>query len=250
MRIQIVIPARDEAAHIEPLLRMLRPLTDLPLIVVDNASTDRTGEIAAAGGAVVVREETVGKGYAAIAGLKHAISERVFFCDADISGLERLHLQRILVVAGADEAPLVRLALGRRPETAPVTTLTAVPLLAAVGVDGLSEPLGGLFLADREFVLDQHLPGGWGFDVALTLAGIEAAGSVPEISVSGVTHRHKPLVEYGSMAREVAFAILAARGLIPWSHRDCVLCSQTALRAVGDIASSPPASGDSGPRSI
>lgn len=52
-------------------------------IVVDNGSTDGSAELAAALGAVVVREERRGFGAAAHAGLLAATAEFVAFCDCD-----------------------------------------------------------------------------------------------------------------------------------------------------------------------
>ena len=119
----------------------------------------------------------------------------------------------------------MRLAIGRTPEDAPVTTLTALPLLRAIGITAVNEPLGGLMLLDRDFALSQHLPGGWGFDVALTLAVLAGSGPVPELPVEGISHRRKPLQAYRGMSGEVVEAILAARGLSDWDHADCTLCN-------------------------
>ena len=67
--VEVVIPAFNEEASL-PLV-----LADLPrppagrVVVVDNASTDGTGAVAAAAGAEVVREERPGYGSACLAGL-------------------------------------------------------------------------------------------------------------------------------------------------------------------------------------
>ncbi|MBC8162849.1 MAG: glycosyltransferase family 2 protein [Roseiflexaceae bacterium] len=69
MRIGVIIPAYNEAASLP------RVLADIPrqhvdeIIVVDNASTDDTAEVARANGARVVREERLGYGYACAAGV-------------------------------------------------------------------------------------------------------------------------------------------------------------------------------------
>src|SRR5207344_963818 len=102
-----------------------------------------------------------------VAGIRAAAPGRVFLCDADIKGLTARSIGDLLELADGSQAPLVRLAIGRSPEDAPVTTLTALPVLGAFGIGRVSEPLGGLMLIERDFVLCQHLPGGWGFDVAL-----------------------------------------------------------------------------------
>ena len=53
------------------------------MIVVDNASTDRSAEVAAEHGAIVVREERPGYGSAYLAGLADARGEYVVMGDAD-----------------------------------------------------------------------------------------------------------------------------------------------------------------------
>ncbi len=68
-RVVVIIPARNEEASL-PLV-----LADLPhvgrVIVVDNASTDRTGSVAAQHGADVIHESRPGYGSACLAGLEH-----------------------------------------------------------------------------------------------------------------------------------------------------------------------------------
>ncbi len=53
------------------------------VIVVDNASTDRSAEVAARHGAIVVREERPGYGSAYLAGLAHARGDYLVMGDAD-----------------------------------------------------------------------------------------------------------------------------------------------------------------------
>ncbi len=53
------------------------------VIVVDNGSTDRSAEIAAAHGATIVREERHGYGSAYLAGLAHARGDYLVMADAD-----------------------------------------------------------------------------------------------------------------------------------------------------------------------
>ncbi len=71
-RIAAVIPALDEAPSIARVVGGLRALGVAGLedvIVVDNGSTDGTGDIARGAGATVVREERRGYGYACRAGV-------------------------------------------------------------------------------------------------------------------------------------------------------------------------------------
>jgi glycosyltransferase involved in cell wall biosynthesis len=86
MRISVIIPALNEE---EPIAAVVRACltTGLPdeVIVVDNGSTDRTGECARDAGAKVVAEPTPGYGRACVAGIRALSpeSEIVVFLDGD-----------------------------------------------------------------------------------------------------------------------------------------------------------------------
>ena len=86
--ISVVIPCLNEEEAVgrvvdqslEGIRRSGRPGE---VIVVDNASTDRSAEIAAQHGATVIREERPGYGSAYLAGLAHARGEYIVMGDAD-----------------------------------------------------------------------------------------------------------------------------------------------------------------------
>ena len=83
--ITVIMPALNEEEAIGGVLRSLPPWVD-DVIVVDNGSTDRTAQIAAAAGAVVVREERRGYGAACLRGIMHARQTSILvFMDADAS---------------------------------------------------------------------------------------------------------------------------------------------------------------------
>jgi cellulose synthase/poly-beta-1,6-N-acetylglucosamine synthase-like glycosyltransferase len=85
MRASIVIPAFNEEknlARVLPLVRQqLGPADEV--LVVDNASTDRTASVARSFNAEVVLESNRGRGRARNAGLKRARGEYIVFLDAD-----------------------------------------------------------------------------------------------------------------------------------------------------------------------
>ena len=63
-RIVVIIPAFNEEDSIGPVLRDIPTGLAEEVVVVDNASTDRTAERARQAGAVVLREERKGYGSA------------------------------------------------------------------------------------------------------------------------------------------------------------------------------------------
>ncbi|AQS66431.1 glycosyltransferase [Streptomyces pactum] len=224
---EFVIPARNESQRIGTVIADLRDThgADARIVVADNASDDGTAETAKVAGAdEVVHVGRVGKGFAATAAMKSCTGEFVMLCDADINGLDRMSVADLLAEVRHRGLPLGRLDLQRSPHDAPVTTLTASPLLHLLGVHGTREPLGGLMALDRDFVLDLHLPGDWGFDVALTLAALDRAGEVPERPAPHVTHRRRHLGTYRQMAEQVSAAVLRHHHLLPWDHGNCTRC--------------------------
>ena len=82
----VVIPAHDEAATVGDVVRGVRE-HGLPVVVVDDGSTDDTGEIARAAGAVVLRlPVNLGVGAALRCGFRYAVESgyRIAVqCDAD-----------------------------------------------------------------------------------------------------------------------------------------------------------------------
>lgn len=96
--ISVVIPAYNEEKYLPRCLTSLDgqtyPRQRFEVIVVDNASTDRTAEIAQEHGARVVREERKGVGRARQSGAEAAQGEIIAGTDADIDAppewLERI----------------------------------------------------------------------------------------------------------------------------------------------------------------
>jgi glycosyltransferase involved in cell wall biosynthesis len=81
MTVDVILPALDEERALPALLAALP--AGYRAIVVDNGSVDRTAEVAAAGGALVVRESRRGFGSACWSGLVAASTDVVCFMDAD-----------------------------------------------------------------------------------------------------------------------------------------------------------------------
>ncbi|WP_205754647.1 glycosyltransferase family 2 protein [Pseudarthrobacter sp. NamE2] len=83
--LSVVIPCKDDAAFLEHCLAALNAQTVVPLeiIVVDNNSSDDSGDVAARHGARVLVEKTPGIAAAASAGYDAAVGDVIVRCDAD-----------------------------------------------------------------------------------------------------------------------------------------------------------------------
>lgn len=89
LRYAILIPARDEADALGPLLEQVGAADPRPaaVVVVDNGSQDETADVARLAGAVVVSEPRPGYGRACRTGIEHLSRaeppEALVFLDAD-----------------------------------------------------------------------------------------------------------------------------------------------------------------------
>jgi glycosyltransferase involved in cell wall biosynthesis len=80
--ISVVVPTRNEAANLPPVLELVRPYAD-ELIVVDGHSTDGTRDLAAGCGARVLLDNGKGKGAALRQAIQAAEGDILVFIDAD-----------------------------------------------------------------------------------------------------------------------------------------------------------------------
>ena len=181
----VILPVLDEAAAIPGVLAEL-PAGFRP-IVVDNGSSDGSGELAAALGATVVSEPQRGFGAACAAGLDAASDPLVCFMDCDGS-LSAADLPGLCAPVARGHADLVlgaRLAepgawpfharIANRALAAELRRRTAAELtdLGPMRV-GRREPLLALGIADRRF--------GWPLEMVLR-AG-HAGWRIEEVVVS------------------------------------------------------------------
>lgn len=101
--VSIVIPARNEEKRIVPLLQSLQNQKHIQfeLLVVDDASTDKTAAIARSYGAKVIHNRTLdqqwtGKSAACWAGVQEAEGSLLLFLDADTRMTDETSLARLL----------------------------------------------------------------------------------------------------------------------------------------------------------
>ena len=115
-RIAVVIPALDEEASIEAVVRSIDRALVAQIVVGDNGSRDRTAELARAAGAEVVVEPDRGYGAACAAALARLdpATEIVVFMDADASDdPSEMHLLVSPIASGRADLVIGSRVLGR-----------------------------------------------------------------------------------------------------------------------------------------
>ena len=98
MKVSVIIPAFNEEKTIGEVVETARnnPFVD-EVIVVNDASTDRTPIIAKKKGAKVINfNQNKGKGWAYYEGVKASEGDIIIFLDADLIGLEPNHITELI----------------------------------------------------------------------------------------------------------------------------------------------------------
>ncbi|UIK89912.1 glycosyltransferase family 2 protein [Arthrobacter polaris] len=155
--VDVVLPCLNEAMALPSVLAAMP--AGFRAIVVDNGSTDGSGELAEHLGACVIRESLRGFGAAAQAGLEAATAELVAFCDCDGS-MSPAELRVLALPVRQGGADLVLGARQPQPGSWPLHAQLANRVLAAkvrrlTGVQ-LTD-LGPMRVARRDMLLELGL---------------------------------------------------------------------------------------------
>jgi glucosyl-3-phosphoglycerate synthase len=234
--VSLVVPARDEAATVGPLVRTLHDglcvqthLVD-ELVVVDDDSRDATGRLAAAAGArVVTRAGThpevpsAGKGCAMWRGLAATTGDLVVFLDADVPDfavhwvagllLPLLRDDRVALVKATYDRPLEVDGVAHPGSGGRVTRLVATPVLNVLAPELVvfGQPLAGETAARRDLLERLPFMTGYGVELRLLLDAHAEVGldGLAQVDLGVRTHRHQSDAALGAMA--VALLHLSAR---------------------------------------
>jgi glycosyltransferase involved in cell wall biosynthesis len=184
MTVDVVLPVLDEAAALPWVLARMpdgyRP------IVADNGSSDGSAQIAAAHGALVVREPRRGFGAACFAGLRAASADVVCFVDADGS-MDPAQLPRVAAPVLGGSADLVLgervAARGSWPLHARLANRVLVFELARRGGPRLAD-LGPMRAARRQALLELGIADRrFGWPLEMVVRADRAGWRIGEVAV-------------------------------------------------------------------
>jgi len=218
MELTLVIPAYNEGAIIgETVETVLRSLPDkfdgFELIVVDDGSTDDTGEVIKriSGVSVISHGQNRGKGYAVRTGLSRARGNLVFFTDADLAyGLDIIETgASILKETGADivvgSRRLHKDGYGEYPILRAIASKCFSLVLRTVSGMGYDTQCGikGFVKHASDDISKNCVSDGYTFDFEAMLRAKRCGYSITEMPVRIVNHRESKV----NMARD-SFAML------------------------------------------
>ena len=224
----VVVPARDEAEAVGPTVTALLGMRRVAaVVVVDDGSTDGTGELARLTGADVVRHPRArGKaaaletGAARLAVLEAEATGRasptwpLLFADADLGGTAANTAVLVEpVLAGSADMTIAVLPPQFRPGGGRgfVVKLARRGIVSATGWTP-TQPLSGMRCLTREaFEAGRPLAHGWGVETALTIDLLTAGYQVLEVPCD-VQHRVTGSDWHGQLHRARQYRDVA-RGL-------------------------------------
>lgn len=195
------------------------------LLVIDDHSTDASAAVARSCGAQVVAVSDVlhtagpGKGGAIVTSIVSSTSDVLVWLDADIQGTELDWVAQLALPLFS--GPEVMLVKGdyRRPGVeggGRTTELVARPLISLFfpQLAFVNQPLAGEMAVRREAVMDIHIPGGWGIEMAVLLDVAAAYGpeAITQVDLGEKVHRHQPLSALTVQAAEILCTVIDRLG--------------------------------------
>jgi glucosyl-3-phosphoglycerate synthase len=236
-RVSVVLPALNEEATVGSIVATIRRrlverhgLVD-ELVVMDSGSTDRTCEVAAAAGAVVVRRHEVltefeplpGKGEVLWRSLAATTGDLLVFVDSDLRDFTADFVTGLLGPLLSDPAVHLVKATYDRPLThgetvlpaggGRVTELVARPLLNLhwPALAGFVQPLSGEYAARRELLAEIPFPTGYGVEVAILVDALRLVGldGLAQVDLARRKHRNQDISKLGRMASEIIQVVVS-----------------------------------------
>lgn len=266
-KITVIIPGKEVAGTIASVItNSVRPLIAAGvvsrLVVIDAASQDGTGEIAAAHGAEVIQRRDIapelgpsrGKGDALWRALLVTDGDIVAFLDGDTCDPDPAHLIGIIgPLLLQDGIQMVRASFDRPFKSASgdvtpneggrVTEILARPLLNSYWPElaGFSQPLAGEFAARRDLLEKLSFPVSYGVEIATLIDTYEllGLGGLAQADVGCRLNCHQPLRKLAVMSQEIMCTAMRRAGFATLSMPRMYLPWESNFQDIGAIERSP-----------
>ncbi|MEO8468343.1 MAG: glycosyltransferase family 2 protein [Chloroflexota bacterium] len=214
-----LIPAHNEAPRIVPVIR--GALAHLPVLVVDDGSSDSTAvEAAAAGAAVLSQHPNQGKGAALRAGFARAIAEgalAVVTLDAD-GQHDPAELPRLIEAEAEQPAELIvgRRDFSRMPLVRRASNWAGTVLLSAAVGQWIPDNQSGFRLVGRRLMaamLDSH-EAGFAFEVEMIAVCLREGWPIRWVPISTIYGDERSHIRPLHHLREFIGVALRARRIV------------------------------------
>ena len=218
LRVLVVIPAYNEAAAVGDVVAGVRAHR-LPVLVVDDGSTDQTAAVAAEAGAIVIQQgKNIGKGAALQAGFRYALDEAydaVITLDADgqhdpdeiplfLEAFRRGAHDLIIGARNFDDMPWTRYTMNM---------LGRWTLSWVVGEEMLDNQSGYRMLSQRLLAATLRSPeGGYEFDVDMIVICLEEELSLGWIPIRTIYNEYPSHINHVKLVYQYLRLLLQIRG--------------------------------------
>jgi glucosyl-3-phosphoglycerate synthase len=245
IKVTVIIPGKEVASTIAGVItKTVQPLIDAGvvsrLVVIDAASLDGTGEVAASHGAEVIQRKDLAPELGPSCDKGDALWRALLVTDGDTGDPNPAHLVGILgPLLLHDEIQIVRACFDRLSKSASrdmmsheggrVTEILARPLLNSYWPElaGFSQPLAGRFAARRSLLEKLAFPVSYGVEIAtlVNTYNLVGLGGMAQTDVGCRQNSHQPLRKLAVMAQEIMSTAMRraghatlgmARMYLPW----------------------------------
>ena len=232
MLVSVCLPARDEAATVGRIVRVVRALVEAgvvdELVVVDDGSTDETAAISRNEGARVVTADgsrpgsPIGKGGAMQTGLAATSGDIVVYCDADVRNFTPEFVTRLIAPFRDPTVQFVKAYYERPLHDQPagggrVTELVARPLISLLfpHLSRIRQPLAGECAGRRDALEAVVFEAGYAVDLALIIDVAERFGvdAIAQADLGVRVHRNRSLEQLSGHSRAILAMALERAGL-------------------------------------
>ena len=207
-KISVVIPAYNEEKNIGDLVTRIKSNYVHEILVIDNASTDRTAELAKKAGARVSYCGNKGKGYSMEKGIAEATGDILIFLDGDIENYHNEIIQLMSNPIIYRDVDFVKGTFDR--DGGRVTVILAKPLIKLFfpELQEFNQPLSGIIAGKKSAFEKCSLEKDYGVDIGILLDMYANGCKIDHAYIGYIKNDSQPLQNLEKMACEVANAIL------------------------------------------